>query len=240
MAAIDNLVSRKFLLGSRLVRIFLPALTSLSMLFFCYMAFVVVPDERVMGAVQRLFYVHVGAAMACYIMLGLLLLGSVCVLAKKPAAWDALAQSSAAVALLMATIVLVSGMIWAHSAWNTWWRWEPRLVSFLVMWLLLLGYVFFRRLSGAGEREQQWSAILGILTTAQIPLVILSIQFLSGTEQLHPRVIENQGLRDVRFVWGMLSSNLAFVSLAFWLLCLKLGGAALKREVENLGYWLKR
>jgi heme exporter protein C len=158
-----------------------------------YLIFVTLPNEKVMGPVQRIFYFHVGSAIACYLALVIVLVGSLVYLANRSIKADAWAQAGAEVGFLFASIVLLSGMIWGYAAWNTPFRWEPRLVSFLVLWFMLLALGLVRKLSTVEQRANQCS-VLGIITALSVPLVVYSIRLLPQTDQLHPVVVERGGL----------------------------------------------
>jgi heme exporter protein C len=109
---------------------------------------------------------------------------------------DALSVAAGEVGFVLCTIVLITGMIWGHSAWNTWFRWEePRLVTFLVLWLIFLSFTVLRNF-GDPSKTAVHGSILGILGAASVPLVYLSIKLLPQSARLHPEVIEHGGLRD--------------------------------------------
>lgn len=217
----------QFLTNSVWTRWVVPVLAFTLVLVANTFVFLIVPSEQVMGAVQRIFYFHVGAATSTYLMIGLLFLGSVCFLTFRTRPWDLLAEAAGGIALLLASIVLVSGSIWGHSAWNTWWRWEPRLVSFLVLWLLLFSYVLLRSFTERSERHGAFSAILGIVVAVNVPIAIFSIKLLSHTEQLHPQVVAQQGLRDERYVYALLISIAAVSLFSLWLLLVRFTGGLL-------------
>jgi len=215
--AIETLINTKTLTTNKWLSFMLPAVATGLIVFANYYVFIVVPNEQVMGAVQRVFYYHVGSAMISYLFLGVLLFASSFYLATKKIEWDVLANASAEVAFLLCTIVLVSGMIWGHSAWNTWWRWEPRLVSFLVLWLILFSYYMLREFAAGHPMERNFSAVLGIISAINVPIVIFSIKLLEHSEQLHPEVVASQGLKDARFVYGLLITTAAVLFFGLWL-----------------------
>lgn len=192
----------------------LPALTGVALLAALYLTFVIAPDERVMGAVYRILFFHVGAAVSTYLMLTVLLVASSVYLLKKDDGWDLAAAAAGTTGFVFATMVLATGMIWGHSAWNRWWNWEPRLVSFLVLWFILFAYVATRRLFRQREEERRFSAVLGIIAAVNVPIVIFSIKLLSHREQLHPEVVGNQGLSDSRYVYGYISGCVAVLLLS--------------------------
>ncbi|MCB0343996.1 MAG: cytochrome c biogenesis protein CcsA [Bdellovibrionales bacterium] len=229
---IERYINTKYLTSSRLGTRVLPLAAASLVLIAMVIVFLIVPTEAVMGAVQRIFYFHVGSAMACYAMIALVLVGSSFFLASREAAWDAMAEAAAFVAFVFASIVLVTGSIWGHSAWNTWWRWEPRLVSFLILWLLLFSYVLLRQFSAGSERAEAFAAVLGILIALNVPVVIFSIKLLSHAEQLHPEVVAQRGLRDYRFIVGLVVSNIALIAAALWFWWLRLTGTVIERSIR--------
>lgn len=211
----------------------IPSLAVVSVIIANIMVFLVVPNEKVMGAVQRIFYFHVGAAMSSYLMIALLLLGSIMFLATRKPSWDFFSASAAGVAFALCTIVLLSGMIWGQSAWNTWWRWEPRLVTFLVLWLILLSYVTFRNFLKGEPKCGGISAVLGILSAVFVPIVVFSIKLLDQSEQLHPEVVANQGLKDPRFTAALLWSIGAMALVSVWFMVTRLNLYLLSNEIDE-------
>jgi len=174
-----------------------------------------------MGAVQRIFYFHVATAMNSYLMIGALLFCSAFYLVTKNDLWDMLAASAAEISFVLCSIVLATGMIWGHSAWNTWWRWEPRLVSFLVLWFILFSYVIFRGASKSLYERGTYSAIIGIVSALNVPIVMFSIKLLDHREQLHPEVVAEQGLGDVRFVYTFIAATVAVLFFSLWLFVIR-------------------
>jgi heme exporter protein C len=161
-----------------------------------YFIFMVVPNEQVMGAVQRVFYFHVASALACYAAFTVVFIASVAFLTTRNEKADILSTAAGEVGFVLCTVVLITGMIWGHSAWNTWFRWEePRLVTFLVLWLIFLSFTVLRNF-GDPTRTAVHGSILGILGALSVPLVYVSIKFLPQSARLHPEVIERGGLKD--------------------------------------------
>lgn len=235
VTGIDALVSRLVMGKSISLQKVVPLLAIILTLIANVMVFTIVPNEAVMGAVQRIFYFHVGAASSSYLTIFLLFVSSVFYLLGRKTAWDMLAQASAEVSLLLCSIVLVTGMIWGHSAWNVWWRWEPRLVSFLVLWLILFSYVVMRGFTGHDTRFRNFAAVVGIISAVNVPIVIFSIKFLNQTEQLHPEVVAREGgLSDERFVWALIISILAMTAVSVWFAIVRFTGLVLAERLRRL------
>ena len=182
-----------------------------------YLVFMVVPNEAVMGAVQRVFYFHVGSALACYAAFGAVFVASLAFLATGSKKADRISAACGEVGFVLCTIVLATGMIWGHSAWNTWFRWEePRLVTFLVLWLIFLSFTVLRNF-GEPSRVASHASVLGILGAASVPLVYVSIKFLPASARLHPEVIERGGLKDPSYWWAFGLSTVALLCLTGYL-----------------------
>lgn len=206
----------------------IPAAAFLAFTAALYLIFVVAPDEKVMGAVYRILFLHVGAAVSTYLLVTILLVGSSFYLVTRDDGWDLAASAAGTAAFVFATMVLASGMIWGHSAWNRWWNWEPRLVSFLVLWFILFAYVMLRAMFQQREEERKFASILGIIAAVNVPIVIFSIKLLTHREQLHPEVVGNQGLSDPRYVYAFIAGCTAMLLLAVVVWSLALGANILR------------
>lgn len=233
ISSLENPRSAINLFSSRFFLYVLPVVVFVLVSTTIVLVFAVVPDERVMGAVQRIFYFHVGAAMATYLCVGVLLFGSIFYLVRRQVLWDSLAEAAASVGLVFSSIVLATGMIWGHSAWNVWWRWEPRLVSFLLLWLLLVSYQLLRIFAVDHPQKRSFAALVGILAALHVPIVVYSVKLLTATEQLHPQVVANQGLKDPSYVYTLVLAILATCILSVWMMGVRLQNLVLQHSLVN-------
>ena len=126
--------------------------------------------EKTMLEVQKIFYFHVSAAITVYLAFGVNFLFSIKYLIKRKPDDDLLAASAAEIGLVFCTVVLLSGPIWARYAWDTWWTWEARLTSTLVLWLMYIGY-FILRSALTDDKRRIYSAVLGIIAFFDVPIV---------------------------------------------------------------------
>jgi heme exporter protein C len=174
-----------------------------------YAAFARAPVEAQMGAVQKIFYIHVPSATVTLLAFGLTFAASIAFLATRAWMWDAVAASSCEVGMVFATIVLVSGPLWARSAWNTWWLWEPRLTTFLIMWISYGGYHVVRAsLSGGSKRTI--SAVLGIVLMVMVPITWMSVTWWRGS--LHPQSVTMTGEMRQILTLSMLAWFVFFIA----------------------------
>ncbi len=129
-----------------------------------------------LGEAFRIFFFHVPAAWVTGVALLGSFLCSIVYLVRRTAAWDYWAAALAETGWILSTIVLISGPIWAKAAWGTYWTWEPRLTSFLVLWILYLAYLMLRNGIDDPEKRARYSAVLGIVAFLDIPLIFFSIK----------------------------------------------------------------
>ena len=137
--------------------------------------FLFAPADALQGPVQRIFYLHVSAAIAAYGCFAVVLIGGVVYLWKENVAADRLARAAALVGLVFTTVTLVMGMIWAKPIWGTFWTWDARLTSTLVLWIIYAGYLMVRRLAEPGRQSARFAAVVGIFGFIDVPVVHFSV-----------------------------------------------------------------
>lgn len=144
------------------------------------MSLVYAPTEAVQGHVQRIFYVHVPSAWVGYLAFVVVALSSVLVLVRGERRWDRVAVSSAEIGVVFTTVMLATGSIWASRAWGTWWVWDPRITSTLVLWLVYVGYLLLRSAIADPRRRARVSAVVGIVGALDIPVVHFAVTWWRG------------------------------------------------------------
>lgn len=145
------------------------------------------PVEATMGSVQKIFYLHLPVAFCTFFACFIVFVASAGYLWRRSIAWDDLGHAAASVAVVLCSVVLLTGMIWARNAWGYWWTWSPRLTFSLVLWLLYVVYLMIRPAIESGQRRALVSAVYGIVAFLDVPLVYLSVKLLPD---IHPSSIE--------------------------------------------------
>ena len=144
------------------------------------------PAEATQGLAQKIYYLHLPAALNAYIAFVVVAITSVVYLWLRDPRADRVAESSAEVGLLFTTVVLTTGPIWGKPVWGTWWTWDARLTLTLFLWLIYAGYLVLRGAVTEPEMRARYSAVLGILGALLIPFIHMSV-YLFRT--LHPMPI---------------------------------------------------
>jgi heme exporter protein C len=160
-----------------------------------YQALVVAPPEATMGDAQRIFYYHVPAATAASLLFWTNFVASIWYLWKRSPIADAIAVTGAEVGVVFFGVVLISGPIWARYAWGTFWVWDARLTTSLILWLLYVSYLILRSSSDAGS-TQVLAACLAVFAALDMPIVYMSNRWfrtnhpqpMIGTPNLNPEM----------------------------------------------------
>src|SRR5215469_14995711 len=173
-----------------------------------YQGLVKAPTEETMGEAQRIFYYHVPAAIAAYTLFFLNFLSSIIYLWKRSVAADSFALATAEVGVVFATATLALGMIWARYAWGTWWVWDMRLTTFLILWLLYVSYLTLRRSSEGGSASVLASA-LAIFAFLDVPFSYMANQWFRTN---HPQRVIGTGNLDPRMGYALMANMIAFLA----------------------------
>jgi len=167
------------------------------------------PAERLQGETVRILFIHVPAAwlgMAGWS--GIALASLVELVWRHPLAALA-ARGSAVPGAVFCALCLASGSLWGRPAWGTYWVWDGRLTSMLVLLFLYFGYI---ALAGAVQREGGSSripAIFGLVGAINIPIIHYSVIWWNSLHQ-PPSLGWGTSAMAAPFLWGLLASTLGF------------------------------
>jgi heme exporter protein C len=201
-------------------------LLSIGLIFFY------APIEKTLGPAQKIFYFHVPAAWGMYVGTGLCAIASVVFLVTRKDGADAFAAASGAIGLLFGILLLITGPMWAKTAWTVWWSWEPRLTSALVLFLILAAYAVLRRASERSPGLARFAAALAVVGALDIPIIHLAVKKWRGN---HPTVIGQGGggiTSEMALTLGVAVA--AFTLLLVVLLTLRYRIEIARREVARL------
>ena len=144
------------------------------------------PVESTMGPVQKIFYLHLPVAINTFAAALVLFVASIGYLWQRSLHWDDLAAAAGKVTVLYGAVLLVTGMVWARSAWGMWWTWSPRLTFSLVLLLLYAVYLLVRPAIESPQRRAVVGAVYGIAAFVDVPVVYLSVKLMPD---IHPSSI---------------------------------------------------
>ncbi len=145
-----------------------------------YMTFIYAPTEEKMGSIQRIFYFHLGADTVGLGAILVAAVASILFLRTDQAKYDRVAAASMELGFVFGAIALATGMIWARPVWGTWWTWDPRLTTFLILWLIYIAYLMLRASAREDLRMARLAAVFAIVGVADVPFVIIAPRIWRG------------------------------------------------------------
>lgn len=196
------------------------------------------PDDALMGFSQKIMYLHVPSVWAAYLAFFVVFIGSIGYLWKREPGYDRLARCAAEVGVLFCGLVLATGMLWGRPTWGTYWVWDARLTTTLLLFLIFMGYVILREFAGQGEQQARLGAIVGIVGFLDIPLIHVSVQWWRTLHQ--PSTLFKVGAEGApkpsmppELLIPLLVSGAAMIVFFLFLLLYRLRIAELSDELEE-------
>ncbi len=144
------------------------------------------------GEVVRIMYVHVPFAQTAMLAYSTLFFCSIWYLWKRDAIVDNACHAAAGLALFFTAGGLITGAIWGKPTWNAWWVWDPRLTSFAIMFLTLVGYLMLRTFLDDVEKRATFAAILAIIGFIDLPIIHFSVEWWRSLHQ--PLSVSTRGV----------------------------------------------
>ena len=198
-----------------------------------YLAFFVAPEDYQQGQTVRIMFVHVPSAwlsMGGYAMLAML--GASLLVWRHPLA-ALMARAAAPVGASFAAVCLLTGSLWGRPMWGTYWVWDARLTSMLLLFFLYLGHIALSRAYDSPERGDRAAAILALIGVINLPIIKFSVDWWNTLHQpasitrLDAPAIHNSIL--VPLLWMAVSLLFLFV----YLVLLRTETEIDRRRLEN-------
>jgi heme exporter protein C len=124
---------------------------------------------------QKILFYHASAAWVMFTTVFVCGIASIGYLRTRKPSWDDTAAAAGDLVVIFGATSLTMGPIWAKVAWGTWWVWDARLTSALLLWMIFVAYALIRRYGGPGS--ERLAAGLAIFGTADVPLVYFAVNF---------------------------------------------------------------
>ena len=156
------------------------------------LAFWWVPNDADQGFSQRIFYIHVPAALTAYACFGWGAWKALRLLWTRDDRYDLESYTAIHMGVIFGIVTLATGSIWAKVSWNVWWTWSSRqLVLFLVLFLFYSAYFMLRYSTDPGPRRSRMSAVYALFGVVLIPVSFLAIRL--AQDFIHPVVFNRHG-----------------------------------------------
>ena len=192
-----------------------------------YLVFLWVPTEQNLGVSQRIFYFHVPLGWIGMVSIIVVAIASVMHLVTGKEKWDSLAYATAELGVVFATLIIVTGSIWAKPVWGVWWTWDAKLTTTLVLWFIYVGYLMVRAYGPLGGQGKRFASVIALIGAIDAPIIFKATDWWRTT---HPESNVPSDL-DERMVLTLFVGLAAFTVLYAYLL---LERYSLKRAESDL------
>ncbi|WP_346892536.1 heme ABC transporter permease [uncultured Roseibium sp.] len=221
----------------RLVQIILPWLIGLCVIAFAvglYMTFYAAPDDYQQGATVKIMYIHVPAAwlaMMCYSVMAISSLGTL--VWKHPLA-DVSAKAAAPIGAAFTFMSLVTGSLWGKPMWGTYWVWDARLTSVLVLFIMYLGLIALWRTMEDPIKAGKAAAILTLVGALNLPIIKFSVEWWNTLHQPASVMRMDGPTIDTSMLIPLFVMAVAFTLLFFVLHLMAMRNEILRRRVRAM------
>ena len=198
--------------------------TILGLLGCGYWIFELTPVETSQGFAQKIMYLHVPTVIIAYLAFFIVFAFSIAYLWKRDLMFDRIAKASAEVGLLFCALVLITGAVWGRPIWGTYWVWDARLTTTLLLFLIFMGYFLLRMSTDDRDKESRLAAVIGIIGFLDIPIIHKSVEWWRTLHQPTTLFKAEEGIAKPSIPDELLYPLLAtmLVMLLFYLFLLQL------------------
>lgn len=188
---------------------------------------------------QKIFYLHVPVAVASFVAMGVAAFHALRFLMTKDRAHDVRSRTAMQITLVFIVATMISGDLWTRFEWGVWWVWEPRLTTYFILMLLVIGYFVLRNALDDPEKAARFAAVFCIVAFVDAPISFLITRLVPSS--VHPVVFRTDSglppLMLIPFLLGM--AGVLMIAFALYRYALRVNAAAdevedLKRRLEEL------
>jgi heme exporter protein C len=199
-----------------------------------YLALFVAPPDYQQGETVRIMFLHVPAAwMALFVYANMALAAAVGLIWRHPLA-DIAAQEAAPIGAGFTFVCLVTGSLWGEPMWGTWWVWDARLTSVLILFFLYLGYMALANAFEDPTRGARASAVLALVGVVNLPIIKFSVDWWNTLHQ--PASVTKFGAPsiDISMLVPLLVMAVAFTFYYLTMLLIRMRSAVIERKIRAL------
>ena len=199
-----------------------------------YLGLLASPPDYQQGESVRIMYVHVPAAwMALFVYTSIAIASAVALIWRHPLA-DLAAKASAPVGAVFTFLALVTGSLWGKPMWGTWWVWEARLTSVLVLFFLYLGHMALTNAFDDPARGRRAAAVLALVGFVNVPIIKFSVDWWNTLHQPASVLRMDGPSIHPEMLWPLLLMALGFKLFYLCLLLIRMKSELLESRIRAL------
>ena len=206
-------------------------------IFSIFWGLFLTPEDFVQGNSYRIIYLHVPASFISQSLYAGMAFASVIFLVWKVKLSAYLIKSIAPIGAITTFIALVSGSIWGIPTWGTWWAWDARIVSTLILFIMYLGLISLHDSFTNYDKADKFLAILVLVGSVNIPIIKMSVEWWSTLHQSASITITEKPAIDPSMLYPLFGSIIGFTGIVICLVILSSKLQILIREKNKS--WVK-
>ncbi|MBX6368155.1 MAG: heme ABC transporter permease [Rhodospirillales bacterium] len=224
----------RFMRLSAAVLPYVAAAAALTTLVGLYLALLVAPPDYQQGESVRIMYIHVPAAWMALMVYGAMALASAVGLVWRHPLAELAAREMAWIGAAFTLVCLVTGSLWGQPMWGTWWVWDARLTSVLILFFLYLGYLALAYAFDEPTRGARAAGILALVGVVNLPIIKFSVDWWNTLHQ--PASVVRMGGPAIApsMLQPLLVMALAFFLYFVTVLLIRLRTALIERKIRAL------
>ena len=188
------------------------------------------PPDAVQGDSYRIIYMHVPASFMAQILFVVMAITSAVFLIWKLKLAAYVSKSIAPIGAIVTFFALFSGSIWGIPTWGTWWQWDARITSTLILFIMYLGLISLHASFENKDKADKFFSVLVLIGVVNIPVIKKSVDWWSTLHQSASITLTSKPAIDPVMLYPLMFSIVAFIGLIFGLVILSSQNEILKRE----------
>lgn len=190
------------------------------------------PEDYQQGQTVRIMFIHVPAAQMSMFVYACLGVASFLSLIFRHVLADAAAQAAAPLGAAFTFLALITGSLWGRPMWGTWWVWDGRLTSVLVLFLLYIAYIALRASMDDEAKAARAGAILALVGVINLPIIHYSVEWWNSLHQGSSIFAKGGPAMPAVFLMPLLLMSLAYMSAFGSLWLVRIRGEVWRRRAE--------
>ena len=197
-----------------------------------YIGFFVAPTDAQQGESYRIIFIHVPAAWMSMVLYLVMAFWAAIGWAFNARLASMVARALAPTGALFTFIALWTGAFWGKPAWGTWWVWDARLTSELILLFLYLGYIALVEAIDDVRRADKAGALVAIIGAVNVPIIYFSVRWWNTLHQGATISMTAAPKMATTMLWAMLLMTFAFWAYAFAVVFMRARAIVLEREAD--------
>src|SRR3954452_3391951 len=224
----------RFLRISNVVLPWAAGATVVLMIVGLYLSLFASPADYQQGDTVRIMYIHVPAAwMALFVYTNMAIAAAVGLVWKHPQA-DLFTKAAAPIGASFTALCLITGSLWGEPMWGTWWVWDARLTSVLILFFLYLGYMALHDAFEDPARGARAASILALVGVVNLPIIKFSVDWWNTLHQPASIIRMDGPHLAPAMLWPLLTMVVAFHLYFIAVLILRMRAQLTERRIQNL------